>query len=255
MLVWVACYPRSGNTLTMLVLRDVFGISRVAAVYGRQVTWGFAGNLEELPPTLESAASWQPPEELANLRDDDLLDALRQHSESYFVKTHLRSKAADSAPALYLVRDGRDALVSHAHLVQERPRFRDMNFDRRLAALIHPGIRAQGGWSGNVRAWRRRSAPTAIARFEDLIDDPVAVVTGACAELGIPLPEPAGELRSFSELHESYPSLFRRGMVGAWRDEMPPHLQERFWRVHGAEMEALGYTKERLPAGNPGIGN
>src|SRR5436190_562124 len=166
MLIWVASYPRSGNTLTMLTLEDV-------------------------------------------------------------------------------VRDGRDAIVSHAHFVKERdlPDFRDLSFDRRVAVLTRPGMRAYGDWSRNVRRWRRRRAPVAIIRFEELLRDPARVVARGCETIGVHLGDADGQLHSFDYLRERLPVLFRRGVVGGWRDEMAPELQERFWRVHGDEMEALGYRR------------
>jgi hypothetical protein len=248
MLVWVASYPRSGNTLTMLTLRDGFGIGSLGAVYhGAEVHWEFIRDQETVPPTLEAPSRWQPPAPLARLKGDALLDALRDQPEPYFMKTHLASRASDPAPALYIVRDGRDALVSHAHFVagEDAPRFRGLSFNRRLSELIRRGVRVQRGWSGNVRAWRERNAPTALIRFEDLIVDPVGVVARGCKELGVPLPEPEGDLYSFAELRERYPLVFRKGKVGSWREEMPPRLQERFWRIHGAQMESLGYRRQQ----------
>ena len=242
MLVWVASYPRSGNTLTLLVLRDAFGIAHLGADFSDDLS---LGRIPERALPGNDAIRWRPPPELEGLEGDALLDALRERPEPYFVKTHRLSRAADSAPALYLVRDGRDALVSHAHFVADNdaPRFRGQDFDRRLATLIHPGIRAHGGWSESVRAWRDRAAPTATIRFEELIADPVAVVATACAEIGVGLPEPAGGAPSFDRLRGLSPLIFRRGQVGAWREEMPAHMQERFWDLHGGQMEALGYVR------------
>ena len=152
-------------------------------------------------------------------------------------------RATDPAPALYLVRDGRDALVSHAHFVHDNdePRFKDQTFDSRLATLIHPGIRAHGGWSGSVQAWRERSVPTATLRFEELVADPVEAVVAACAEIGVELPDPVRSPPSFDRLHEISPLIFRRGQVGTWRAEMAAELEARFWDVHAEQMRALGY--------------
>lgn len=243
MLVWVASYPRSGNTLAMLVLRDVFGVGRLGAVYGgKQIVWHFIRDPGLIPPQTGSA-EWKPPEEFAGLGSEPLLDAVRARPEPYFIKTHRIAMATDPAPALYLVRDGRDAVVSQAHFVadRDRPEFKELSFNRRLARLTHPGIRAQGPWSRHVRVWRGRAAPTALVRFERLIADPAVELARACAQIEVPLGEPAGRLRTFDDLHARHPTLFRRGTTAGWKDEMAPHLQERFWRCHGAEMEALGY--------------
>jgi hypothetical protein len=241
-LVWVASYPRSGNTLTLLTLRDVFGTGRLGADFDEQFQLGRIPQ-KALPG---EGPEWELPRALEGLTGDDLLDALRERSEAYFIKTHRLARAADPAPALYLVRDGRDALVSHAHLVHatDVQRFRGMNYNRRLRELIHPGVRVQGGWSGSVRAWRERDAPTAIVHFEHLIDDPARVLARACAQIDVPLGEPLATLPSFEELHRRFPIVFRRGKVGGWVDEMNTRQHARFWRHHEEQMRALGYGEE-----------
>jgi hypothetical protein len=243
-LIWVASYPRSGNTLTLLVLRDVFGTNRLGSDFNDDFSLGKIPD-HALPG--RATYAWDPPRQVRGLSGDALLDSLRARPEAYFIKTHRLARASDPAPALYLVRDGRDALVSQAHLVKANdvPRFRNQSFDRRLAELIDPGIRSQGGWSRNVRAWRERSAPTAVIRFEDLIADPVAAISRECAAIGAPLGEPTAPPPSFDRLRELAPWIFRRGALGSWRDEMSPELERRFWRLHGREMRALGYPRAR----------
>jgi hypothetical protein len=240
-LVWVASYPRSGNTLTLLVLRDVFGIGRIGSVYWDGL--GLGPFPQGLPPAMD-AAPWAPCPELRRLESETLLEELRARPESYFVKTHRRSEASDPGPALYIVRDGRDAIVSHAHFVEARdtPRFRNKPFARRVAELIHPGIPAVGAWSDNVAAWRERQGPTAIVRFEDLIHDPTGIVADACERLDVALPEASGTLPSFGDTKGQGPTFFRKGIVGGWQDDLAPDLHERFWRYHGSQMKSLGYA-------------
>jgi hypothetical protein len=238
-LVWVASYPRSGNSLFRLTIRDAFGIGEVGNIHRNDLALGYLG---DKVGTGERAYAPRP--ELVGLDRHDLLGAIRERPEPFFIKTHRLRDALDPAPAAYIVRDGRDALVSHAHFVENGPtRFRDQPFDRRLEMLIEPGVRAYGHWSCNVERWRERVAPTTILRFEDLVRDPVAVVSGACGDLGIALPATRGLPPGFADLHSANPRMFRKGQIGAWRNEMAPRLEQRFWRVHGAEMEACGYSR------------
>ena len=37
--------------------------------------------------------------------------------------------------------------------------------------------------------------------------------------------------------------MHRRGKAGSWQEEMPPEIEERFWSIHGEEMDALGYSR------------
>jgi hypothetical protein len=69
-------------------------------------------------------------------------------------------------------------------------------------------------------------------------------VTRACDEIDVPLPEPSGELTPWEELQDEDPVMHRKGEAGSWRDEMSPQLAERFWQLHGREMETLGYRPD-----------
>jgi hypothetical protein len=92
----------------------------------------------------------------------------------------------------------------------------------------------------------RRSGPTAVLRFEELIrsDDPIGLVGRALDDVGVPLTRREGEVPSFEQLQTVAAPMFRRGKIGAWREEMPAEIEERFWELHGDEMEALGYSRD-----------
>ena len=118
-----------------------------------------------------------------------------------------------------------------------------MPFEERLDALV-----SRRTWSRHVRTWRTRSAPTAILHYEELAADPAGVLQRACDELEVPLPESTGEPVPFEVLHKRNPVIYRKGKAGAWREEMPARTERRFWKIHGEEMEALGYSRESAAA-------
>jgi hypothetical protein len=238
MIVWVASFQRSGNTLTLRTLADVYGINRI---YTRHEDLKFFNDRGWRIPR------YKVPEELVGLENDELLEALRARPETFFVKTHWPVYAPDPAPALHIVRDGRDAHVSRAHwaIDKQRGRYRDLTFEEALREMVNTPM-----WTNHFRAWSTRSAPTARIRFEDLVEDSAATLKRACDEIGVPLPEPVGELTPFEELHKRDPAMHRSGKAGSWREEMSPEIEEEFWSVHGPTMEALGYTKGEVGAGD-----
>jgi hypothetical protein len=238
MLVWVASYPRSGNTLTLRTLGDVFGINRFCTIHEPDL-W-----------MRKRSRTYEIPEELEGLSQADLLDALRERPEPFFIKSHRRSDSEDAAPALYIVRDGRDVHVSYTHWTADRsfnvrgkPVTPDMPFEDRLDALV-----SRKSWSRHVNSWRTREAPTAFVHYEELSQDPGGVLKQACDEIDVPLPGSTGEPVPFEQLHERNPTMYRKGKAGAWRDEMPARTERRFWRIHGEEMEAFGYAREMTAA-------
>jgi hypothetical protein len=95
-----------------------------------------------------------------------------------------------------------------------------------------------------VEAWTRRSAPTAILRFEDMLADPAGAAARACTQLGLSLPPPSGSAPSFAELKAWDPQSFRKGKAGTWKEEMSAGLEQLFWKLHGPTMTRLGYRRD-----------
>jgi hypothetical protein len=236
MVVWIASYPRSGNTLVRMLLRCGLGLSTYSVFDD---------------PLLEQEGSASTVGHLP-LPDDP--DRLAGRSELYFVKTHRLDDAASPHPAIHVVRDGRDALVSCAHyqmkyggpralraLLERSPRWIRGTFFRRALARMVSDVRF-GGWSHNIATWHARRATTVMVRYEDLLREPLQTLRIACAQIGVTPSGPENDLPSFESLHLKWPGMFRRGVVGAWRDEMPEDIHDAFWRRHGEGMRLIGYT-------------
>jgi hypothetical protein len=222
MTVWIASYPRSGNSFCRTILRSLFQTeSRSIYSLRRQA-------LEQGRPP--------PPGETAS-GDDDA-------GGITYLKTHELPDEVPDHPALYVVRDGRDSYVSYAHfaLAHFPEQHRGLSYAEVLRMLVESRTHF-GGWSVHVEQWLQRPAQTAILRYEDMIRDPAGALTSACAGIGITLPEPRGTMPAFEELHARKPLLARKGRVGSWREEMPAAIEELFWMRHGPAMERLGYAR------------
>ena len=234
MIVWLASYPRSGNTFFRVVLHHVYNLKTFSVYDEAEAGVADVTGHEKLPaPLTELAAA----------------------PETYFIKTH--NLPQDNAPAVYLVRDGRDALVSHAnYLLSFRMKEKEIplshapvrRFEQVLEDLIADKPRF-GGWSGNVRAWvGRPMARTVVIRFEDLIASPQSEVEKGVAALGLNLAALSGEVvPDFAALQAQSPEFFRRGKAGAWRDEMPERLHQLFLRHHRVVLEQFGYPTTSMP--------
>ena len=110
-------------------------------------------------------------------------EAMSNASELYVVKSH-DLPGGDDYLAIWLVRDGRDALVSCARYILsfegeagtngsasvDDVAFRHTLYD--LIALNAPF----GGWGPNVLAWTQRAALTTVVKFEDLVEDPLGIL-------------------------------------------------------------------------------
>ena len=229
MIIWLASYPRSGNTFLRVVLHRLYGVPTYS-VYDDDDPVA-----QRVGPAL---LGYRPkPADRASMADSD---------DVYFMKTHKRRKG-DGQPAICLVRDGRDAVVSHARLRAAGDG--QTSFEQALREEItRPWIEGQpssGSWGGNVLSWLNDAGtPLAVLRYEQLVNTPREAVERAVSALVpriAPLPDPV--IPSFAELQRIDPAFFRRGSVGSFREEMPEELHELFWAQpeNAAAMRSLGY--------------
>ena len=186
-------------------------------------------------------------EQDASLYDDDKIDptlpslfimdrnTFDADSRTYFVKTHALEN--DDRRAVYIVRDGRDALVSHAHYVVDCVGT-DKTYLEVLEMLIRGEYRPFATWSQHVVFWLARNC--LIVRYEDMVRDIQRQIQRVSIYCGI---KPRPIRIEFDKLHDGNPNFYRRGIIGAWQDEMPNNLQELFWEFHGNAMRSIAYYR------------
>ena len=229
MIVWVASFPRSGNTFLRIVLYRLYGV-RTSTVYDVD------GVAERLGRDLIGFTD--RPGSLSEMRAVD---------EPHFIKTH-RQRDADvdeDDRAICLVRDGRDALVSWARQASEE----DPNtYENELrSTILRVSAVGTGSWGANVLSWLRPPAPhRVILRYEDLIRDPYGAVSPIIATVAPVLGlRPEASIPSLDELRGHDGLFFRRGCTGSHQDELPTELHQLFWsRIDNqAAMALLGYPK------------
>jgi hypothetical protein len=234
MVIWLASYPRSGNTFFRILLHYLYDLETYS-VYPLQD----AGqqSLEDVDKLRLLVGQPEIPFDL---------QAAAVDSAPWYIKTH-DLPGEDEAPAILIVRDGRDALVSYAHFLLKTTEGMDACNDTHLFETTLEQIitgdqpNAFGGWSRHVSAWLNRAGQSAIVRYEDLIVDPIDTVQVALEQSDVEPRPVRGPAPSFEALHEKVPWFFRRGRIGTWQDELSPRLQELFLDLHGDVLTRLGY--------------
>jgi len=271
--VWLASYPRSGNTwirvflhalLNVLEGRERLDLNSLAEFSTWDIAEQWYAPLLGKPPdqvTKEAVAAVRP---MAQRRIADSVDGL------VFVKTHsalVRDRGTPTidmsrtAGAVYVVRNPLDVAISYArHLdmpiarsvhILTTPRFETDNFPNAAYEFY-------GSWSQHVASWTRRPHPAVlVVRYEDLLAEPLATFTRLAEHLRIEASQEqigrAVRLSSFEQLsaleaktgfREKPPEsdgFFRKGTAGQWRETLPPPLVGQIVSAHGETMRELGY--------------
>lgn len=232
MIVWLASYPRSGNTFFRMLLFCKYGIP-TSSVYDEP-------DLVQIGAT--KAVGHEPlTKSIPELAKEDKL---------YLIKTHERP--SDEYPAIYLVRDGRDALVSHTRYLQQFYG-KAANPIRKLKQLVgwenyHRILRnviLTSKWSEHVINWTSRpDNQTFVVPYEKLCSEPDLWLDRAIQSLQLPIKkDEVREMPDFEQLQQKWPQFFRKGKIGTWKDEMPDSLHRLFWKHHETGMTMLGYKK------------
>jgi hypothetical protein len=221
-MIWIASYPRSGNTFLRNLFFDVFNLESTS--YPKE---GKHKNENKYQIT----KTHHLPNKIPTLKESDFV--------------------------IYLVRDGRDSTISNAYY---KKNFIDpnSNFNDTIEEIIIARKGSHfGGWSNNVFQWSKRA--DIIIRFEDLIQDPEYWLRKIADKTKLPAPD-YSKIKGFKELKEGTPKygsgaktgnqkkfankFFRAGKVGANKTEMKTSLRDLHWLFHGDVMQQLGYTKD-----------
>jgi hypothetical protein len=263
-IVWLASYPKSGNTWVRAFLHNY--IAQPEAPQNINLLTEFSA--------VECAAAFfhVPGESLSTeatqrLRPKVHEDLTRLHDDLVFVKTHNANLAVHGVPlctpahtagAIYIVRDPRDVALSYSA-------FTGRSVDDIIGFMANPRAanRANAaqvfeflsGWSAHVESWA--GAPRhCVVRYEDLCENPEIHFGRIIHYLGGDAD--TARLRraiSFSdfntlaaqEAQDGYRAgapntvFFRAGVAGQWRTKLSAAQAARITQDHGPMMRRFGY--------------
>jgi hypothetical protein len=215
--VWLASYPRSGNTFLRIILRNAFGLTS-RSVYSGEVSI-FDRATEVIGHDEEKSGGWP-----------------RSNGTLVLTKTH--DKPLDDGHAIYVVRDGRSTLVSYFHYLNT---FSDQTYS--LVDVIEGHV-WPGSWSDHYRDWIPTQRPnTLLLRYEDLRDASGVACAKIADFLGVEPVRPFDV--SFVDLQRLNPRFFRSANDKASTAEMAPYA-DLFTAHHGPLMAKLGYGDEAI---------
>ncbi|MBC2695551.1 MAG: hypothetical protein HF982_09825 [Desulfobacteraceae bacterium] len=246
-LVWLASYPRSGNTLLRIILNHNFGLKSYS-IYNDNSDIGKIFEVSEVvghqfmhwPLFLgkQHASKLQP-------KEFEQLDPLRYKTQNLkLVKTHSpyhEGFAKDKV--IYIYRDGRAALRSFASY-KDKFNQNNRSLSELLDTLLCCGDNMFGLWSEHALSWMQHPKDKILfLKFEDVVSDFNTTFKKIAAFLEI---DPVRtDVLSFQQLQAINADFFRKGQKKSWQDLFDDARNALFWILNHETMSALGYDNDQ----------
>lgn len=280
-LVWLASYPRSGNTWTRIFLHNLIlilmgkdqGPADINDI-NKYSTWETKRSHYEFALGKEAAAELTDWQSAAKVRPRVQAAMSRRSQGTLFIKTHLPVAEIHGVPtinpdvtsgAVYIVRNPLDVALSLApHM--------GWTLDQAIASMARPGqvlgsndgsvMEVIDSWSNNVRSWTKTPDERLLfLRYEDIKADPVAEFGKLARHVGfLPLPEhmekavrySGFEVVSAQEREKGFEhaavnaegNFFRAGQSGGWKGKLSAEQVQAIVGPHAEMMERFGYLQD-----------
>ncbi len=272
-IVWLASYPKSGNTWTRVFLANYLA-NQDKPLSINQVRHFALG--DAIAKTYKMVSKGQVDlndyKSVLRYRNAVLQGIVSNNADVNFVKTHnYCGKAFDvelipdqyTRSAIYILRNPLDVVLSFA-------RHFGRDIDNAVEIMSHPDHVTQpddstvfqflGSWGNHVRSWEvERRFPMLLLRYEDLQSNPEENFSKILKHIGVPIEEnrlaKAVEFSSFKELRkqeddsgfiEKSPKadkFFAKGTSGQWKTELPGNLAKKLRKENRKLMKKYGYIE------------
>lgn len=274
-LVWLASYPKSGNTWTRAFLSnlawiiegepsalDVNSIGRFTI--GENFTKFYRDRLG-----FEPTASEEHKKQIAAVRHEVQQEIADQFEGLVFVKTHNALcidrgysiiNFAVTSGAVYIVRNPLDVAISLSHHMNKTIDHAIDTMGRTAESAVNETRvhEVWDTWSNHVLSWTRKPHRAIyVMRYEDMLSDPEKIF-GKLAEHLLLGATPAQlrqaierssfdklksqeEKEGFKEKPEHAERFFREGRAGQWKEVLTSTQIDRIVKDHGEQMKRFGY--------------
>ena len=272
-IIWLASYPKSGNTWARLVFENLLGGADSPVDINSR---------KKFCRSDSSRSQWR--RRFGPAVDDmnfGSILAARRDMQAYFtaqsdggvmLKTHSAYARFNdislfapehSAAAIYILRNPLDIVLSLASFWG----ISTLESIRRMAMTSNRVLRDDrnvsgflSSWSNHVLSWTRRPHPALlVVRYEDMLADPMDAFGRMARHVGL---SPSREELERTIANTSFENLrkqeaksgfveaiedrpfFRKGVAGQWREELKKRYVRRIVRDHGAVMAHYGYIPD-----------
>jgi Sulfotransferase domain len=274
-MVWLASYPKSGNTWLRIFLSNLCSCSPQPVNINELTETPISSSRDLIDRYLGIHSSELTNEEIDNLRPEVYKRISEEQEELSYHKTHdawtINSNGKPIFPAeiskgaIYIIRNPLDIAISYSF-------HNNRTIDQTISVLNDINARLCGkkekldiqvqqiltSWSDHVISWVERSKfPIHVMRYEDMLDNPLNSFRFALEFLQLDYTETeivqALDHSSFSilqkmEASEGFKersihseSFFRNGKSGEWKTELSDVQINKIVSHHKEIMQRFGY--------------
>ena len=279
MIIWIASYPKSGNTWVRMFLKSYFQEPNEQFKLSNSNLDSF--NIPVFPQEKlldqfkinyfkfeEIAKNWENMQNYINLNNKT--NFLKTHSSMCTVGSHKFTTHQNTKGAIYLVRDLRDILVSYSHhmgleyektfdilsspLSFEHPASKSYKGEKYKYSLI-------GSWSDHYNSWKTyKSCEVLIVKYEKMLSDPIGTFSKILKYLSkiddVKIDsekfKKALKQTEFKELQKMEKIqgfdekgmgdvFFREGRIGTWKKNVDIKIIQKMEKIFKKDMTELGY--------------
>ena len=277
-LIWMASYPKSGNTWFRSFLTAVM---KGEVDINDMVTHGIFSGKEYIESTLDLELDDLTDRELEKFRKIAIVH-LHQKGESIrFLKIHDAFTYSvwggepilpnlPNQQAIYLIRNPLDVALSFAnHNGQEVQETIDTLLCSSNGAMVKRSKAGNqikqrlGTWAMHVESWIEQThIPVHVLRYEDMKSDPLASFSNAVEFMGLSYSsdqiQKAIELtrferlkaqeqeKGFKEKSAKSKSFFHQGQIDRWKEELTLKQIEKIMKSNEKMMRKFGYWDEAI---------
>ncbi|MFW5886211.1 MAG: sulfotransferase domain-containing protein [Bacteroidota bacterium] len=273
--VWIASYPKSGNTWVRMFLAHYINdaqhadfnlLNNIPIASSRNILDEYAGvNTSDLTPREIEELRPRVYEKISSSSKNNQLIYFKIHDAYHFTNDNLPIVPGKiTKGVIYIIRNPLDIVISFAEHMGKTidntielmsKNLKLSSFSHKLGTQISQQLMS---WSLHVKSWvDLANLPVKIFRYEDLLDSPGKSFKEIIHFLDIPFEKNSFELTlvncKFKNLHEKEKKegfkekishtkqFFNRGTSGNWKNILTKDQVEKIKKDHHEIMKRFGY--------------
>ena len=268
MILWLASYPKSGNTWLRLLISNYLwsestnifdNLEYIPKFPKKNYFEGIVDEESLKKDRLEVFKYFIPAQEIINKNNE--LKILKTHNFAGSIKGYPFTNSKNSSGAIYIVRDPRSVVVSRAyHNDYEFEKSTERIMSNKNVSLNDGFMEARLTWKIHYLSWKKIDIPKIIIKYEDLFSDPlnqflevlkfinqfkkvkmdenkIKEVIKKCSFVNL-----LDNEKKFGFIENlGKENFFRKGLVDEWKTVLKENLVKKIEKEFFEEMKELKY--------------